>query len=133
MSRRGEQKGGWRDDISAESVTSQSPHSPSLFSPPSHTSPLLLRQQHHPVCVSHCLGLVVLLCGVFVCVCFYVAQEAVISLFCLTQSSVPHLLSPFILFFIIFPVNAFYLSSQFLSLLHLLVQGLFIFLAVLLS
>lgn len=57
-----------RDDISAESVWANPLAAPCLLSPPSHTSPLLLRQQHHPSCARHCLGLVVKLCGVCVCV-----------------------------------------------------------------
>lgn len=39
---------------------------PCLLSPPSHTSLLLLRQQHHPACTRHCLGLVVMRRGVYV-------------------------------------------------------------------
>lgn len=41
---------------------------PCLLSPPSHTSPLLPRQQHPPACARHCLGSVVMRRGVHVCV-----------------------------------------------------------------
>lgn len=42
------------------------PHPNSILSPPSHTSLLLLRQQHHPAWLRHCLGLIVMQHGVHV-------------------------------------------------------------------
>lgn len=57
---------GWHHSrVSVRPILSQPP---CLLSPPSHTSPLLLRQQHRPACARHCLGSVVERRGLHVCV-----------------------------------------------------------------